>query len=1537
MAETVFEDFRRWTENLTVAGAGVDLQQGIKLAQQRRHELLALIEKDPRRALELAVPDSVRQQLPEEIVALLEERVDAKGDLLVQSTSLDNDRGCLTTRAATLQDGRVFDTHTYGRRGAMPTRDNIAIHGVALDGKLAMSEFAGRVLEPSEVAARVEAGQVLGESQEQTDAADGPVIAFGDDRMIPYPDENQAIAALLDAASAEQSGTTAALAADLDGVIAATPWTEGQKTLLIIRVDFSDFPGQVVSDATLGQLIVDMNSVYTDMSSGKSSFALVGQGSAITPTVRMPRPSSDYAIWNLLSRVLNDARPAAAAAGYNYLNYTNEVVVFGSTPVIAGTAGTANVGARGAWLYNSQWNLKTCAHEIGHNLGAPHSGAWDTDDGTVIGPGEVQAYGNVFDIMGVGSSSTFLRHFGASVKNYFDWVPVTDLVKVTTNGTTTTRFRAMDKNQADGNKRALVVDRANSSDDYWIEYRQLYGTSYGMQNGVLVNWASINGGYQQPLLLDMRPDTPEKTDAVLPIGKTFSDTAAGIHITPVARGTDLDGVNWIDVTVNRGAVSGNLSPTANISGTNANPAINVSVNFTCTASDPNGDTLAYFWDWGNGTTTATNSSVASKSWPTTGIYTVKCTVSDMKGLTTTVNYAVQVGATTTFFIDGFTRTIQGNPLAGVVVTASPTTLKATSDATGRYTITGLAAGIYTLVVPSGTPVGFTNPVTVGPSLQERNFEIQTYPLTWDVNSGVAGAQDGGGTWATGAGNWLNQTTGLNTQWNNASLDTATFGAGTDGAYAVTLSGTVQASGGITFAKSGYTLSGTALSLVNGTLDGAITVAAGKTATINSAITYANNAAASITVNLGAVLNLGGGASNSQYNFIGSGGTVNMTAGTYTANVGSMTVANFNQTGGTFNITPGNNNGYNVSSNNRNVNFTLSGGTLTVNGNLLTATVNNAYLGIGNGTAISNTSTMTVKNGATVNVGTTASTSGEIRIANTPESNGTLDVQGGTLTVGTGSTANKIYFFKAGTIDAPYLARMSQSGGTVTANGIQFGGDSGAYDAASSAALQLSGGSLYIGLQGITRGTAAAGLAVAIQLQGGTIGASDSWSSSLNMQLGTTAGGPIFQAATGTGASKNITLTGILSDESGAGTLTKTGVGTLSLGGANTFTGGVTLKNGTLESKTTTTTLGTGTVTMGGAGSTGATFITGQSNSNPFVINAPGSGSIVIGANGGGSGFTMSGPVSLNGNLTLQTYNNTISGTTKAVAIFTGGISGTGNVMLNNNGLAANTLAITTTAVNHTGTLTLQGTATGDTTLSANIGPNVTGISQNSATSLMILSGANTYACNLTVNAGKVRISNNSNTGNDASTVTIAATGATLDLTYTGTDQVAQLVIGSTPLANGVYGKVGSASPVIGISQITGNGTLTVGPVTPAGFSSWIAGTFANGAIPVGQRGPSADPDNDGVSNLVEYATAGQDPTVGNPAISTFNGSTLSFSKRLDATGITYDIESSTLLTAGSWTTLPKPPVLESASAISYLFTLGTPVKNFARLKVTLSP
>lgn len=734
--ETAFEKFRRWTERMAVAeadGERLELQQqGLELARQRRSEMADLIGKNPRRALELAAPESVRRRLPEDVAALLEQQVSGRGDLMVQATthSADGDHGegCQISRTVTLGDGRVFDAHTYGRRGAMPTLDNIAIHGVALDGKLALSDLPGRVLDPVEVAAiradgnRMEEPclQHTGESHEASGNSE-VFIAWDESRTSGYCSEAHAAVALFLTEGKERSGKPDKNGSDPGGLIANSPWTEGKKSLLFIRVDFPDFQGQVVGDSTLGQLITEMNTVYSDMSCGKATFAALGQGSAVTPTVRLPNDSSYY---TSLGRVLSAARTAAAAAGYNYLDYTYEVVLTGAKPAMAGTAGVAMVGARGAWLHNSQWNIRTCAHEVGHNFGLPHAGAWDTDDGSVIGPGEVWDYGNVFDIMGVGDPSTFLRHFGATAKQYLGWMPMADVVKITTNGTTTTRIRAMDKTQADGNKRALAVDRANSSDDYWVEYRQVFGTSYGMRDGVLVNWASINGGYQQPLLLDMKPDTFDKEDAVLPIGTTFSDGDAGIHITPVARGTDTDGVGWMDVTVNRGSFSGNAKPVVTLGSTNANPAVNASVTFTATATDPDGDTLAYLWDWGDGTTTANNKSTASKSWSTSGIKTLRCIVSDMKGITTTAALLVQVGSSSTYFIQGVVKTTLGTPLQGVVVRAS-STQSDTTDSEGYYAITNLAAGSYTLTATKTGATfqtnGFTNPVTVGPSTQGKNF------------------------------------------------------------------------------------------------------------------------------------------------------------------------------------------------------------------------------------------------------------------------------------------------------------------------------------------------------------------------------------------------------------------------------------------------------------------------------------------------------------------------------------------------------------------------------------------------------------------------------------------------------------------------------------------------------------------------------------------------------------------------------------------------------------------------------------------------
>jgi autotransporter-associated beta strand protein len=100
---------------------------------------------------------------------------------------------------------------------------------------------------------------------------------------------------------------------------------------------------------------------------------------------------------------------------------------------------------------------------------------------------------------------------------------------------------------------------------------------------------------------------------------------------------------------------------------------------------------------------------------------------------------------------------------------------------------------------------------------------------------------------------------------------------------------------------------------------------------------------------------------------------------------------------------------------------------------------------------------------------------------------------------------------------------------------------------------------------------------------------------------------------------------------------------------------------------------------------------------------------------------------------------------------------------------------------------------------------------------LTLSVANTYSGATTINEGTLSLSQ-PNTNNDGSDFTIAS-GATLDLAFTGTDTVKRLFIGGKWRSAGVYGAVGSTSPIIGISQITGIGTLTVtyGPGTFISF------------------------------------------------------------------------------------------------------------------------
>ena len=463
---------------------------------------------------------------------------------------------------------------------------------------------------------------------------------------------------------------------------------------------------------------------------------------------------------------------------------------------------------------------------------------------------------------------------------------------------------------------------------------------------------------------------------------------------------------------------------------------------------------------------------------------------------------------------------------------------------------------------------------------------------------------------------------------------------------------------------------------------------------------------------------------------------------------------------------------------------------------------------------------------------------------------------------------------------------------------------------------------------------------------------------------------------------------------GVATLVKSGSGTTTLTGSNTYTGATTLNGGTLRLGTggSLGTSGTyagaidlsggailektggGTQTLGGAitGTGGNLRLSGSSqliltsNGNSYGSLALSNGRVFINTNAGA--LPPAATVSVTGGLlvfgTGASYDNiiTVGSGGGLVARRNGGTSltgnvtlpATGNVFFNNDDAPTYNLTISN-GQTLSGPLTVQvggnrmtatTAALGAVTLSGNLtgsGGLVMTSSGNSTNTnlfgkgILTLAGANNYAGDTTVQKGTLQLTQapdpaNANPGNDASTVTIAATGATLDLTYTGTDRVANLFIGTTPMADGIYGKSGSASPVIGISQITGNGTLTVGD---SGFNSWITGAFANGQVPLDKRGPNDDPDNDRIPNLVEYAIALQDPTVPNATIGSFTTTSLSFTKRSSTSGLTYAIqESNDLGIADDWDEVTGINYTNHAGTISYSFTAGTTAKNFLRLQVT---
>ncbi|MCE0496604.1 MAG: autotransporter-associated beta strand repeat-containing protein, partial [Methylacidiphilales bacterium] len=223
-------------------------------------------------------------------------------------------------------------------------------------------------------------------------------------------------------------------------------------------------------------------------------------------------------------------------------------------------------------------------------------------------------------------------------------------------------------------------------------------------------------------------------------------------------------------------------------------------------------------------------------------------------------------------------------------------------------------------------------------------------------------------------------------------------------------------------------------------------------------------------------------------------------------------------------------------------------------------------------------------------------------------------------------------------------------------------------------------------------------------------------------------------------------------EGAGGSLTVQGGGLLILTGSNTYTGGTTIDAASYLVAENSNALGSGAVTLSGNG----TLEGGPGVTVTNAINL-GSGGGNIGNFGAYAQTTFSGAIALNSNnLTIFSYSDVPASTT-----LSGGITGTGNLTLISDNSAS--VILSGASVNNTGTITNEGTGTSGTTISAAIGSSVTGVIQDSATSSLTLTHANTYAGGTTVTTGDLIVGNASALG----TGSVAVNGGTLTTTGLG--------------------------------------------------------------------------------------------------------------------------------------------------------------------------
>ena len=602
------------------------IASGVAAAREYRNGLKELIELDPKRALERAVPAGLRRELPPEVAGLLEQRLDSRGDLEV--TVWHRGAEARYDRVARIE-GKDYRAFVFGRRLRQASKSGLPLHGIAVDDLMAVDETPYRLLDDAEkadagVAFDTTAVYVAGERLEFASPAE---FADFEARLraaesLPGPAVNDV-----------RPGATPPVAA----LTSAPAWINGTKRVLYLKIDFSDDAGAAFTDAEIQAGAAATNDYFVANSQGRTTFV----ASILPSTLRMPKPKSYYETSGSTNGELyTSARDAAKAydsatggsGAWDPDKFDRYIIVHKRISVYL-YGGVAQTGGARVGLNNTV-SAGTTGHELGHTQSLAHSHYWLPSGTSPVGAGSHIEYGDVFDIMGGGGAS---QHLNVSQKAKLGYLDAASITTVTASGT----YRiARHDDAASAGVRALRLAPAGMNYEYWVEHRRVAPTTFNaaqqdrLKNGVLIRWGaekspSFTSG-QGSYLLDATPGSAGgANDAPLKIGETFVDPDAGISFKPLAVGGTAPN-EYIDVQVGFGAFDGNRNPVLRAEAPGTGLSARTNVVFNASATDPDGDAVYYRWDFGDGTLQPNLASITQR-FPKGGTYSLRVSAHDGRG------------------------------------------------------------------------------------------------------------------------------------------------------------------------------------------------------------------------------------------------------------------------------------------------------------------------------------------------------------------------------------------------------------------------------------------------------------------------------------------------------------------------------------------------------------------------------------------------------------------------------------------------------------------------------------------------------------------------------------------------------------------------------------------------------------------------------------------------------------------------------------------------------------------------------------------